>query len=175
MTQGLQIRESIPGDNATIRKIYPAAFPEEDLLPVVSDLLDDQSSVLSLVAIADGVPAGHICFSTCGIAAVTDRVALLGPLAVAPALHGEGIGSALIRDGFVRLKKAGITRVFVLGDPAYYSRFGFMPEADVTPPYALPDEWRDAWQSVSLTATVEPPSGILSVPPPWREPALWGP
>jgi len=44
----------------------------------------------------------------------------------------------------------------------------------VTPPYPLPEAWRDAWQSLALEAAAPVRSGVLTVPAPWRQPALWG-
>jgi putative acetyltransferase len=68
-----------------------------------------------------------------------------------------------------------VTRVCVLGDPAYYRRLGFAQERDVDPPYTLPVEWRCAWQSISLRGGSSPCPGTLSVPRPWLQPALWAP
>ena len=92
---------------------------------------------------------------------------------VASASQRRGIGSALVREGLQRLESAGPIQVYVLGDPAYYERVGFEPEAGVTPPYSLPEEWRRAWQSVSLHNTEQPPHGKLSVPQQLLQPALW--
>ena len=175
MIDNMRIRENIPDDAAALERLYSATFPDEDLLPLVSDLLDEDPSILSLVAIVDGVPVGHACFTGCAIAGTTNRAMLLGPVAVAPAFHGQGIGSALIRDGFTRLRNANVIKVFVLGDPAYYGRFGFMPSTDVLPLYTLPKDWRGAWQFVSLSDPVEQLNGILSVPRPCCRPALWVP
>ncbi|MEX2614561.1 MAG: N-acetyltransferase [Alphaproteobacteria bacterium] len=169
-----EIRESLPGDMARIGTLYPDAFPEEDLLPLVRDLLQETALVLSLVGIVDASLAGHILFTTCGMDGKSDKLALLGPLAVAPACQRQGIGSALVRAGLQRLENAGVTQVCVLGDPAYYGRLGFIPEEDVTPPYPLPDEWRGAWQSIKLRHVELPCRGRLVVPQPWRQPALWG-
>ncbi|TIT89801.1 MAG: N-acetyltransferase, partial [Mesorhizobium sp.] len=49
----------------------------------------------------------------------------LAPLAVEPSFHGTGIGGALIREAHVRLKEADERLAVVLGDPAYYGRFGY--------------------------------------------------
>ena len=175
MIDEIEIRESLPSDVASIEKFYPDAFPDEDLLPLVRELLREGAFVLSLVGIVDRARVGHVIFTTCRIAGGTDNVALLGPLAVAPACQRRGIGNALVREGLQRLKNAGVVQVYVLGDPAYYERLGFEPEAGVTPPYPLPDEWRGAWQSVSLQNAEQPPHGKLCVPQPWRQPALWSP
>lgn len=68
-----------------------------------------------------------------------------------------------------------MSHVFVLGDPAYYGRFGFAPERGVAPPYPMPEEWADAWQSVGLDGTDSPRRGTLNVPSVWRRESLWGP
>ena len=64
---------------------------------------------------------------------------------------------------------------FVLGDPAYYGRFGFTPETHVEPPFPLPAEWGGAWQSQYLDGSRVPCPGKLDVPPQWLQPALWAP
>ena len=172
----IDIRQSAPGDVAAIEALYPDAFPDEDLLPLVRDLLGEEPAVLSLVGIVAGALAGHVIFTTCGVAGRTDTtVALLGPLAVAPARQRQGVGSAIVRVGLREMQKADMNRAYVLGDPAYYARFGFAPEDEVAPPYPLPKEWRGAWQSLSLNGSAPPLQGKLSVPRPWRHRALWAP
>ncbi len=49
----------------------------------------------------------------------------LGPVAVLPECRRTGIASELIREGIARSEAAGWAAVFVLGDPAFYRRFGF--------------------------------------------------
>lgn len=173
MIEDIQIRKSLPSDIASIEMLYPDAFPDEDLLPLVRELLSDDSNCLSLVGIVDRALAGHVIFTTCSIAGRPEKVSLLGPLAIAPARQRRGVGSALIREGFLRLKNSDAIQVYVLGDPAYYGRFGFRPEAGVAPPYPLPEEWRGAWQSVSFVSDGQPAEGKLSVPKQWLQPALW--
>lgn len=170
-----EIRESVPGDLSAIEAIYPDAFPEEDLVPLVRDLAKNTPGTLALVAIANKAIAGHIVFTPCGVAGRSGEVALMGPLAVAGAWQGRGIGSALVRAGLDRLQLAGYLHVYVLGDPAYYRRFGFEAEASVAPPYPLPEAWRGAWQSKRLESTAPHPKGLLRVPPVWNQPALWAP
>ncbi len=175
MIEKIDIRESLADDVAAIEALYPKAFPDEDLLPLVRSLLEEESLVLSLVGMAGEVLAGHVLFTTCGLAGKTASVALLGPIAVAPDRQRRGIGGALVRAGLQRLNNAGTQRVCVLGDPAYYGRFGFAPDDRIAPPYPLPEEWRGAWQSLSLRTGEPPLQGQLSVPQPWRQPALWAP
>lgn len=175
MTECIEIRESAPDDLAAIESLYPEAFPDEDLLPLVRELLRASSSRLSLLGTVDGLLVGHVIFTKCHVAESAGPDALLGPLAIAPAWQRRGIGSAVIRAGLRHLEDAGVTQVYVLGDPRYYGRLGFRTESRVTPPYELPPDWAGAWQSQSLVAAAKSRSGKLLLPRPWLQPALWAP
>lgn len=171
----IDIRQSRPDDMASIEKLYPAAFPEEDLLPLVRQLLTEDPGILSLVAEAGDATVGHILFTPCAIIDSDARAALLAPLAVAPEWQRKGIGSALIREGLTRLEQDGVAHVYVLGDPAYYGHSGFRPETGVAPPYPLPEEYGEAWQSLGLGSATPPVHGKLKLPDVWMKPELWGP
>lgn len=175
MTNNPDIRDVALDDLAAIEGIYCDAFPDEDLRPLVRALLQDTPDVLSLVASADSVLVGHIVFTPCRLDGAGGGVALLGPLAVKPAFQRRGIGSALICAGLDRLRAGDFDQVFVLGDPAYYARFGFEAETLVATPFPLPDEWREAWQSLMLRRSAPRRGETLEVPPAWNEPALWAP
>jgi len=175
MSEKLEIRESIPGDLGAIESLYPEAFPDENLLPLVRDLLEDVAVTTSLVGVIDSRIVGHAIFTKCGVVGSNVDAALLGPLAVAPAWHRRGFGSAIVSAGLQRLEEMDMNLVCVLGDPAYYGRLGFRPESQVTPPYLLPPEWDGAWQSQIVGDMAMPVSGILSVPRQWLQPALWAP
>ena len=170
---GFDIRESGPGDTAAIEALYPEAFPEEELRPLVRALLRETGGVLSLIAATERDVVGHVAFTPCS--AEDAPVALLAPLAVAPAWQRRGLGSALVRAGLERLGAAGFELVLVLGDPGYYGRLGFREEHAVAPPYPLPEAWRGTWQSLALGAKGPRPRGTLRVPPAWGDPALWRP
>ncbi len=61
---------------------------------------------------------------------------LLGPLAVAPELQGEGLGRAMMREAIWRAACRGHGAVLLVGDAAYYERFGF--SSDLTRDLAMP-------------------------------------
>jgi hypothetical protein len=42
MTEMLEIRDSVPADFGAIELLCPDAFPDEDLLPLVRDLLPEE-------------------------------------------------------------------------------------------------------------------------------------
>ncbi|MEO1381414.1 MAG: N-acetyltransferase, partial [Pseudomonadota bacterium] len=110
------------------------------------------AEALSLAAVSDQRFVGHVLFTVfSGSGADEGRAgALLGPLAVLPDNQKQEIGSALVRAGIEHLRKLGIRQIFVLGDPNYYGRFGFQQERLLMPPYALPERWSAAWQSLTI-------------------------
>jgi predicted N-acetyltransferase YhbS len=61
---------------------------------------------------------------------------LLGPLAVAPELQGEGVGKAMMREAIWRAACRGHGAILLVGDAPYYERFGFTSEpiADLAMP-----------------------------------------
>jgi len=61
---------------------------------------------------------------------------LLGPLAVEPELQGEGLGKAMMREAIWRAACAGHGAILLVGDAAYYERFGF--SADYARDLAMP-------------------------------------
>jgi putative acetyltransferase len=170
----VDIRDSATRDHAEIERLYAAAFPDEDLRPLVRKLLEDTPDVLSLVAAAPSGLIGQIVFTPCRVSDGTTTAALLGPLVVDAGWRRRGVGGTLIRTGLDRLREAGVDRALVLGDPAYYGRFGFAPEGSLEPPFALPPTWRNAWQSIGLSGDTPAPHRRLIVPPAWNDATLWG-
>ena len=131
------IQPEAPADRAAIRSVVEAAFPTPAEAVLVDRLREDGDVVISLVARdADGI-VGHVLFSrlTAGIRALG-----LAPVSVLPARQRDGIGSRLIRHGLAEAATAGWVSVLVLGDPAYYRRFGFDRglAAAIVSPYAGP-------------------------------------
>jgi putative acetyltransferase len=175
MLDEFQIRESKPDDSTAIESLYPEAFPDENLLPLVRDLLNDTVVAISLVGTIDTRIVGHVIFTRCGVAGNSVNAMLLGPLVVAPAWQKQGIGSAIVQAGLRWMEDLDVNLVLVLGDPAYYGRLGFLPESVVEPPFPLPPEWDGAWQSQYLSQPTTPFAGKLLVPPQWRQPGLWAP
>ncbi len=173
MIQNLQIRKSCSKDMPSIRALYTKAFPDEDLLPLIGELLDNRDDILSLVGIINSSIISHVAFTICDIEATPHKVALLAPLCVTSSHQKNGIGIAIVKNGFEQIKAQQITCALVLGDPTYYSRLGFTTEKLISPPYPLPEEWSEAWQSIQLIKNTDSPNGKLHVPAPWRRPELW--
>jgi putative acetyltransferase len=181
------IRVATAEDLAALEDLYPQAFPDEDLLPLIRDLVNlGPPKVLSLVAVDTAATRqilGHVMFTLCTVADDNSTViSLLGPLAVHPTRQKQGIGSALVKNGMQRVtnNEMNVSVVLVLGSPQYYGRFGFRRENDVSPPYPLPEKWSSAWQSLYLANEESRPNspqkrvaGKLVVPPAWQAKELW--
>ena len=116
------IRHERPDDAVAIRALLEAAFPGPQEAGLVEELRADGDAAIALVAERDGIVIGHVMFSPMS---GPFRALGLGPVAVAPACQRSGVGGRLIRQGLAEAGEAGWQAVFVLGDPAYYRRFGF--------------------------------------------------
>jgi putative acetyltransferase len=115
-------RSEAPGDIAAIGVVEEIAFGRSAEARLVDDLRAAGDSVFSLVAVDDDTVVGHAMFSR--MKAPFPALAL-GPVAVLSEYRGTGIGSRLICQGIARSEAAGWQGIFVLGDPAFYRRFGF--------------------------------------------------
>ena len=124
----IQIRSEVPSDHDRVHEIHRAAFGRSNEAELVSELRSCSSPQISLVAEADGEVVGHIFFSPVAVDSQSAAAVAAGlaPVSVVPAAQGQGVGSALIRAGLARCPTVGWRAVFVLGDPSYYSRFGFV-------------------------------------------------
>jgi predicted N-acetyltransferase YhbS len=78
---------------------------------------------MSLVAVEDGQIIGTVRLWE--VAAGPVRALLLGPLAVHPNCRQRGIGGALMRRALSEASKRGHRAMLLVGDTAYYGRFGF--------------------------------------------------
>ena len=84
---------------------------------------------LSLVALGeqgneDGL-LGHLALSAAAVGEEQEDWYLLGPVGVWPGRQRQGIGSALIRETLRVMQDCAARGVVLVGDPAYYARFGF--------------------------------------------------
>jgi putative acetyltransferase len=123
----MSIRTATARDREAIRLVEEHAFGQRAEAGLVDALVESGDSVLELVAEEDGHVVGHILFSRLYVDHGNRRfpAVALAPLAVEPSFHGTGIGGALIREAHVRLKQSGEKLSLVLGEPAYYGRFGY--------------------------------------------------
>ncbi len=131
LDSNLTIRPEQSNDLAAVRRVHLAAFPQAAEANLVDALRTGGFDRLSLVAEHTNQTAseivGHVLFSALTITSESEshHALALAPVAVANAWQNQGIGSSLIRAGLAQAKEAGHRIVIVLGEPAYYRRFGF--------------------------------------------------
>lgn len=127
----LTLRDETPTDDAAITTLTEAAFAPRAISRhrehhVVRALRAAGALSLSLVAEQAGQPVGHLACSPVSVADGRAGWFGLGPVSVAPAHQGRGIGSALIRAALERLRARGARGGCLVGHPGYDGRFGFV-------------------------------------------------
>lgn len=172
----IKIDRERPFDGAAIEALLDAAFGPERFAKSSYSLRENNLPVpsLSFVARTDSRLVGTVRFWP---VAVKDMLGgggldalLLGPLAIAPDMQGTGIGGQLMTRGIAAASAEGHQRIMLVGDLAYYAKFGFEP---VLPRYITLPGGKDARRLlVRQPATIRslPSVGKLVVPQP--EPAL---
>ncbi|MFG1432943.1 N-acetyltransferase [Xanthobacter sp. V2C-8] len=90
---------------------------------IVEKLRAEGALALSLVAEEGGETIGYLAASPARVG-TQDNWSLIGPLVVLPSRHRQGIGTALMAEALRRLRATSRGAALV-GDPAYYGRFGF--------------------------------------------------
>jgi len=122
----VKIRCARGGDAPAIRNILIAAFNGDAEARLVEQLCAERDLALALVA-DDGDVRGYVAFPrlTVDDGQRVHAAVGLAPVAVAPMHQRLGVGGALIREGHSLLVARGASLIFVLGDPAYYGRFGY--------------------------------------------------
>lgn len=121
------IRNEERKDAAAVARLVERAFGGNEEVRLVERLHADGDVVLALVAKHEGHICGHVLFSRLSVSSGMARfpAVALAPLAVDPDFQRRGIGTALVEEGHRRLEEAGERLSIVLGDPAYYGRFGY--------------------------------------------------
>lgn len=124
----MEIRPFTASDADAVSEVHRRAFDgRTEESRIVQRLHDADKAVVSLVAVENNRIVGHALFSPTSVASQEENLTLVGlaPVGVLPENQNEGVGSSLIQHGLVECRDAGADAVVVLGDPGYYSRFGF--------------------------------------------------
>jgi putative acetyltransferase len=131
------VRLETTADHAAVRQLLLNAFPTAAEADLVESLRHDGDVVIALVAEDMGRLIGQVVLSRMK---APFRALGLAPVAVEAAQRRRGIGASLIKEALGLAERCGWNAVFVLGEPAYYRRFGFDPRlaAPFDCPYAGP-------------------------------------
>lgn len=160
----IQIRDEVPADIPVIESVVAEAFRSathaSGTEPLIVNALRARGQLsISLVATdADqlgGRIVGHVAVSPVAISDGSADWYGLGPIAVLPAWQSKGVGTLLMNAALDALRRRGARGCVVLGEPAYYSRFGFVCRADLV----LPDVPPEYFQAVRFEG--EWPAGTV--------------
>lgn len=130
-------RPEYDGEQPAIHTVVARAFANhpysEGTEPMIVDMLrQDDDLLLSLVIENDGVILGHVAFSPARLSDCTPGWMALGPISVDPKWQGQGFGRMLVEEGCRICRTRGAEGVILLGEPALYSRFGFIQNTPIT-------------------------------------------
>jgi putative acetyltransferase len=138
------LRTETVADHDAVRRVQREAFGREGEAALVDRLRRESVDPISLVAESDAGIVGHVLFSEARLEVGSNVfvIGALGPVGVLASERRHGIAAALIREGLQRCWARAWPAVIVLGNPAYYTRFGFSRadtwsircEFDVPPP-----------------------------------------
>jgi predicted N-acetyltransferase YhbS len=157
----LVVRDETPDDVVAIEAVTVEAFRDvarsrHTEQYIVNALRRAGVLAVSLVAERDGVIVGHVALSPVAVSDGATRWYGLGPISVLPAHQRAGIGSALMHAAIEALRRRDAQGCVLLGDPAYYRRFGFAPDPGLTLDGVPPQNF----QALGLGATM--PHGTVT-------------
>lgn len=126
----ITIRPETPSDEDGIEQVTRRAFlshpySQQTEQFIIRALRADHALSVSLVAEEAGRIVGHIALSPVSISNGASGWYGLGPISVEPERQRRGIGRALMEKSLAELRKMGANGCVLVGDPAFYTRFGF--------------------------------------------------
>lgn len=153
----VSIRLATPGDRDAILEVVRDAFSrggrngqEEVDIVVNTWRLQAALGELELVAVEDNSVVGYVLGARGDLGG--REIVAVAPLAVSTSHQRRGAGSALMRELLSRAEASGYPLVVLLGNPAYYGRFGFEPSGPLGISYLPVGEGDPHFQVRRLTA-----------------------
>ena len=170
----IQLRHETTNDIAAIEAVTIAAFADAPHTSyteqfIVRALRDANELTLSIVAEEQDQVIGHVALSPVTFTDSRGHKALdwygLGPISVLPARQGQSIGSRLMEQALAELRDMQAAGCVLLGDPAYYARFGFQAHAGLQLP-GVPPGYSWQWPSTGQCPKASRTTAMPSTPPP---------
>lgn len=141
----VEVRPEQAADAGAIRAVHAAAFPTAAEAGLVDALRAAGAARVSEVAAVGDAVVGHVLLSPVSIEGVLG----LAPIAVLPGVQRAGVGAALMRSALARARAQGAAAIVLVGEPAYYRRFGFAPARE----FGLRCKWagtEEAFMAIEL-------------------------
>lgn len=160
----VQLRHETSNDVTTIEAVTVAAFANAPHTShtehfIVRALRANDELTLSIVAEEHRQIVGHVALSPVTISDERGQQTRgwygLGPISVLPQYQKQGIGSHLMEQALAELRAMQAAGCVLLGDPAYYRRFGFQAHAGLQLP-GVPPEY---FMALALHGAI--PQGIV--------------
>lgn len=146
------IRTEAPADILAVDRLLKSAFETETEADLVMRLRENGRRTLSLVACNDeGEVVGHVMFSPVTLNGEDLNWQCLAPLAIKADYRRQGLAAELVKEGLESLKEFGYPACVVLGEPEYYSRFGF----EASEKYSFCCQWEASAGAFQVLALAE--------------------
>ncbi|MGI9235559.1 MAG: GNAT family N-acetyltransferase [Woeseiaceae bacterium] len=156
----INVRSEISSDIETIYYVTEQAFKgvsyaSGDEQDIIERLRASDALSLSLVATVGVAIVGHIALSPTRSTDSSQKWFALGPVSVLPDYQRKGVGSALILQALAEIKEQEATGCILVGDPAYYQRFGF----ELAPQFSPKREYASVFM-INRFSTEEPTDAL---------------
>jgi putative acetyltransferase len=157
----IKVRPETAEDIPAIRRVEEAAFGRISEADLVDLCRRRGKAVLSLVAVEGEQLTGHLLFTPVTLDPPHPgwNGLGIGPVAVLPEFQRRGIGSRLMSIGLEICRQHGYDFIVLLGDPAYYCHFGFIPGRE----FGLSSEYGDGGNFQARELTPGVPRGAKAV------------
>ena len=148
------ITRETPQDAAAVDALVMAAFGPGRFAKTAERLRERASLAAGFCLHEDGRLIGSVRLWS--IIAGEARSVFLGPIAVDKSSRSTGLGGHLVRACIAEARAQQLDGILLVGDPPYFSRFGFLPAPQAVLPGPV-DQRRVMW----LPITEAPPVGAV--------------
>ncbi len=158
----MKISVFCPEQSQDVIRLFTRAFSDSEgkeegasIGRLVAELISttDKQDIIGFVSVVEEAIVGCIFFTRLWLPS-NKSAFILSPVAIATEQQGKGIGQQLIKHGIVFLKAKKIDLVFTYGDPAFYSKVGFIPITEDIVKAPLKLTHPEGWLAQSLNDSV---------------------
>lgn len=153
LSTSFRILPEVAADRAEVDALVMAAFGPGRFVKTAERIREHAHMSAAFVAREDGRLTGSVRLWAITVAGLD--ALFLGPITVAKDARSGGLGADLVGACIGEAQQRGVAGILLVGDAAYFQRFGFQPAPDVTLPGPA-DPRRVLWLPITSIA----PSGM---------------